>query len=47
MRWSAEKFGGDMRVSFLIEDKKLPEKYNKICVKISYSIKKEFDSEPV
>ena len=34
-------------ISFLIKDDKLLEKYNEICDKVSNSIKKGFDSEPV
>ena len=34
-------------MSFLVKDNQLLEKYNEIWEKVSTSIKKEFDSEPV
>ena len=34
-------------MSFLVKDNQLLEKYNDIWEKVSASIKKEFDSEPV
>ena len=34
-------------MSFLVKDNQLLEKYNEIWEKVSNSIKKEFDSEPV
>ena len=34
-------------MSFLVKDNQLIEKYNEIWEKVSTSIKKEFDSEPV
>ena len=34
-------------MSFLSKDDELLEKYNKVWEKVKYSIKKEFDSEPV
>ena len=34
-------------ISFLIKDNELLEKYNEISKKVSKSIKKEFDREPV
>ena len=46
MRGCRKKFGGDIHM-FLIKDNKLVEKYNKIWDKVSNSIKKELDSEPV
>ena len=40
-------FGETKYMSFLIKDDELLEKYNKIWKKVSNSIKKGFDSEPV
>ena len=34
-------------MSFLIDDDELLKKYNKICDKISHSIKRDFHSKPV
>ena len=42
----AKSFTGDVCLSFLIEDDKLLEKYNKIWDTFSNSIRKEFDSKP-
>ena len=41
-----KNFTGDVCLSFLIEDDKLLEKYNKIWDTFSNSIRKEFDSKP-
>ena len=38
-------FDGTKCISFLIEDKKLLKRYNKIWNKVSYGIKKEFSSK--
>ena len=43
----AKSFNEPKHLSFLIKYDELPEKYNKIWDKVSNSIKKGFDSEPV
>ena len=42
LREHVNNFPGDMRLSFLIEDDKLLDKYKKIWDKVSNSTKKEF-----
>ena len=42
-----KKFNETKYISFLIKDSELLEKYNEIWDKVSYSIRKEFDTNPV
>ena len=46
MRECEKNFARDLHMSFLIDDDKLLEKYNKIWDKVSNSIKNIFDNEP-
>ena len=46
MRECEKNFARDLHMSFLIDDNKLLEKYNKIWDKVSNSIKNIFDNEP-
>ena len=47
IRGRAKNFGGYIRMSFLTEDDKLLQKYNKIWDNVCDSIKEEFRTEPV
>ena len=47
IRGRAKNFGGYIRMSFLTEDDKLLQKYNKIWDNVCDSIKEEFHTEPV